>query len=203
MGPVCWDLYFQMVLDLSSFELRVDPWATLEVHQILWIWRYWYFGSVEEHRSFHNLFAIKGKGHQWGELTFNQAQSTIFYGMAGQNCLQCQLSPLWRKNISVQRKKHLSYKIFWNSYFRNLIKPGMLKTAIIGLGRGSKVVSRNQKVRGLLEKRIEVICPLENVRTISTSISRKNMALEVRKELKEKVREHVWEHHSYISRWSR
>ena len=67
----------------------------------------------------------------------------------------------------------------------------MLKTAIIGLGRGSKVVSRNQKVRGLFEKRIEVICPLENVRTISTSISRKNMALEVRKELKEKVREHV------------
>ena len=61
----------------------------------------------------------------------------------------------------------------------------MLKTAIIGLGRGSKVVSRNQKVRGLLEKRIEVICPLENVQTISTSISRKNMALEVRKELKE------------------
>ena len=66
----------------------------------------------------------------------------------------------------------------------------MLKTTIIGLGRGSKVVSRNQKVRGLLEKRV-VICPLENVRTISTSISRKNMALEVRKELKEKVREHL------------
>ena len=67
----------------------------------------------------------------------------------------------------------------------------MLKTAIIGLGRGSKVLSRNQKVRGLLEKRLGVISPLENVRTISTSISRKNMALEVRKELKEKVREHL------------
>ena len=83
------------------------------------------------------------------------------------------------------------YKIYRNSYFRNLIKPKMLKTAIIGLGRGSKVVSRNQKVRGLLEKRIEVICPLENVRTISTSISRKNMALEVREELKKKVRDCV------------
>ena len=79
----------------------------------------------------------------------------------------------------------------------------MLRTAIIGLGRRSNIVSRNQKVRGLLEKRIEVICPFENVRTISTSISRKNMALEVRKELKEKVRENVWEHHSYISRWSK
>ena len=30
MGPVCWDLYFQMVLVLSSFELRVDPWASWE-----------------------------------------------------------------------------------------------------------------------------------------------------------------------------
>ena len=67
----------------------------------------------------------------------------------------------------------------------------MLKTAIIGLGRGSKVVSRNQKVRGLLEKRLGVICPLENVQTISTSISRKNMALEVREELKKKVRDCV------------
>ena len=67
----------------------------------------------------------------------------------------------------------------------------MLKTAIIAFCRGGMIVSRNQKVRGLLEKRIEVICPFENVRTISTSISRKNMALEVRKELKEKVRENM------------
>ena len=67
----------------------------------------------------------------------------------------------------------------------------MLKTAIIGLGRGSKVLSRNQKVRGLLEKRLGVICPLENVQTISTSISRKNMALEVREELKKKVKDCV------------
>ena len=67
----------------------------------------------------------------------------------------------------------------------------MLKTAIIGLGRGSKVVSRNKKVRGLFEKRLGVICPLENVQTISTSISRKNMALEVREELKKKVKDCV------------
>ena len=89
----------------------------------------------------------------------------------------------------------------------------MLKRAIIGLGRGTgeglfqmgnwgteelgkrgirslTISTRNLRegqLWGLLEGR-GGICPIENIRTITTTTSKKNMALEVREELKRKAR---------------
>ena len=65
----------------------------------------------------------------------------------------------------------------------------MLKTAMVrlGSGRGGCVRGETPKLRGILEGRLRGICPIENIRTLSTSVSKKNMALEVREELRKKA----------------
>ena len=99
----------------------------------------------------------------------------------------------------------------------------MLKRAIIGLGRGTgeglfqmgnwgteelgkrgirslTISTRNLRegqLWGLLEGRLRGrICPIENIRTITTTTSKKNMALEVREELKRKASS---SHATYLS----
>ena len=78
----------------------------------------------------------------------------------------------------------------------------MLKSAMVGLGRGGAGCVRGQtrnlregklrgvlegRLTGVLEGRLRGICPIENIRTLSTSVSKKNMALEVREELRKKA----------------
>ena len=67
----------------------------------------------------------------------------------------------------------------------------MLKTAIVGLGRGGtgclRGGKRNIQLKNILEGRLRGICPIENIRTLTTTLSKKNMALEVREELRKKA----------------
>ena len=70
----------------------------------------------------------------------------------------------------------------------------MLKSAMVGLGRGGAASVRGQtrnlmegKLRGVLEGRLRGMCPIENIRTLTTTASKKNMALEVREELRKKA----------------
>ena len=50
--------------------------------------------------------------------------------------------------------------------------------------RGGK---RNLQLKNILEGRLRGICPIENIRTLATTLSKKNMALEVREELRRKA----------------
>ena len=72
----------------------------------------------------------------------------------------------------------------------------MLKTAIVGLGRGGTGCLRGRtrnldeggnQLRSILERRMRGVRPIENIRTITTTLSKKNMALEVREELRKKA----------------
>ena len=70
----------------------------------------------------------------------------------------------------------------------------MLKSAMVGLGRGGAGCVRGRarnlregKLRGVLEGRLRGMCPIENIRTLTTTVAKKNMALEVREELRKKA----------------
>ena len=71
----------------------------------------------------------------------------------------------------------------------------MLQKAIVGLGRrgadclkGGTRNLREGKLRGVLEEgRLIDICPIENIRALTTTVPKKNMALEVREELRKKA----------------
>ena len=71
----------------------------------------------------------------------------------------------------------------------------MLQKAIVGLGRrgadclkGGARNLREGKLRGVLEEgRLIDICPIENLRALTTTVPKKNMALEVREELRKKA----------------
>ena len=98
----------------------------------------------------------------------------------------------WQKEAFTQMcTEDIFCQICWNSYFRNCILWKMLKTAIVGLGRGGtgclRGGKRNLQLKNILEGRLRGICPIENIRTLATTLSKKNMALEVREELRKKA----------------
>jgi len=54
-------------------------------------------------------------------------------------------------------------------------------------GRTRNLGEGRHQLKSVLERRMRGVCPIENVRTITTTLSKKNMALEVREELRKKV----------------
>merc|ERR1719234_2338916 len=57
---------------------------------------------------------------------------------------------------------------------------------MVRLGRGG-TGKRNVQLKNILEGRLRGVCPIENIRTLTTTLSKNNMALEVREELRKKV----------------